>query len=126
MGLLGKNSAGEEVYASEAGGRYVMRDGKCLAEVPAEPRYSPLSLASDGRFKTVLEAVESVCREHDNGMDGIGAVAALRTMVPYWDAHLAEGWAPAVLVEDLEGLKNRIGNIIQDLTTVLNLPTKAS
>jgi len=126
MGLLGKNSAGEDVYASEAGGRYVMRDGKCLAEIPAEPAYKPLSLASDVRFKTTMEAVESVIRDHDNGLDGIGAVAAIRTMIPYWETHLAEGWPPTVLVKDLETMKGRIDAITQDLTTVLNLPTKTS
>jgi hypothetical protein len=51
----------------------------------------------------------AVCKDFDDqGVQSIGASAALRAMVPYWKGHLAERHNPLILSEDIDELKNRL------------------
>lgn len=122
MAYLGQNRFGEEVYGDAAGGRRVEKNGKVLGSLSSPTGFDPFNLLSpNDRYKTVLEIVESVCREHDHDISGIGAAAAVREMVKYWHSHMAEGMEPISLIGDLQETKDRIDRIIGDLSTVLGL-----
>ena len=127
MANIGLNKAGEHIHTAGAGSRVVMKDGQVLAASVAGFNPYTNNLQADNRFKTVLELVESVCRENDHDLSGIGAVAAVRAMAKHWDSHLAEGMSPIELFGDMQDMKDRIDRIIGELSTALGLeePRKA-
>ena len=87
---LGNNVHGEEVYGTAEGGRVVMKDGVKLGELLSPSGFTPASSVSH-RYKTVREVIEGVCAQYSSGgLAAIGAVAAIRAVIPYWESHFAE------------------------------------
>lgn len=126
MSYIGKNKQGEEVFIKADGGRYVMKDGEVVSELSSPTGFDPYNPLSNDRHKTVLEIVEGICRQHDQAIGGIGAVAGVRAMAKHWDSHLREGQPPRIIIQDIDELKLQLDNIAADLRSALNLPESTS
>lgn len=57
------------------------------------------------RMHKVLRSIEQFCEQHEGDLAGIGASAALKAMAPYWESHLRDGCAPAIVARDLDDVK---------------------
>lgn len=56
--------------------------------------------------KNTLSVIDAVCDDFDgSSIESIGAVAALKAMVPYWDKQLADGRKPRIVSDDIDELR---------------------
>lgn len=74
----------------------------------------------DAEEASVLGLVDAVCARNDgNGIFSVGATAALQAMRYHWADHMAEGHPNAVILQDIDGLTEQIGNMKLDLSRAM-------
>ncbi|MBC8741711.1 hypothetical protein F6X40_34685 [Paraburkholderia sp. UCT31] len=108
------------MFADAAGGREVHKDGQALGFLSSPTGFDPMN--SNVRYKTVLEVVNTVCGQHESGgLAAIGAMAAIRAMMDYWESHLDSGHSPVIILRDVDELAVRLQNMRQELEEALRL-----
>lgn len=79
-----------------------------------------LQSAVEAEKASALGLVDAVCAQSEgNGIFSVGATAALQAMRYHWADHLAEGHPNAVILQDIDGLTEQIGNMKLDLSRAL-------
>lgn len=69
---------------------------------------------------SALGVLDTICQQSDgNGIFSVGAIAALQAMRHHWADHLTEGHPNLVILQDIDGLTEQLGNMKLNLSRAM-------